>query len=32
VAKHARTILEGDKAARQKLYEKLGLPADDSVK
>jgi 4-hydroxy-4-methyl-2-oxoglutarate aldolase len=32
VARHARRILEGDKASRRKLYEKLGLPADDSVK
>jgi hypothetical protein len=32
VARHARRILEGDKAARRKLYEKLGLPPDDSVK
>jgi 4-hydroxy-4-methyl-2-oxoglutarate aldolase len=32
VASHARRILEGDKASRRKLYEKLGLPPDDSVK
>jgi regulator of RNase E activity RraA len=32
VAKYARTILEGDKAGRRKLYEKLGLPTDESVK
>jgi 4-hydroxy-4-methyl-2-oxoglutarate aldolase len=32
VAKYARTILEEDKAGRRKLYEKLGLPADESVK
>ena len=32
VAAYARKILEGDKAGRRKLYEKLGLPADASVK
>jgi hypothetical protein len=32
VARYARGILEGDKAGRRKLYEKLGIPADDSVK
>lgn len=32
VARYAREILEGDKAARRKLYEKLGLPEDDSVR
>lgn len=32
VAKYARRILDEDKAGRRKLYEKLGLPADDSVK
>jgi regulator of RNase E activity RraA len=32
VAEYARVILDGDKAGRQKLYERLGLPADDSVK
>jgi hypothetical protein len=32
VAKYARKILEGDKKGRRQLYEKLGLPADDSVK
>jgi regulator of RNase E activity RraA len=32
VARYARKILEGDKDGRRKLYEKLGLPADDSVK
>ena len=32
VAEYARAILDGDKAGRQKLYEKLGLPSDDSVK
>jgi 4-hydroxy-4-methyl-2-oxoglutarate aldolase len=32
VARYAAKILEGDKAARRKLYERLGLPPDDSVK
>jgi regulator of RNase E activity RraA len=32
VAGHARKVLDEDKAARRKLYEKLGLPLDDSVK
>jgi 4-hydroxy-4-methyl-2-oxoglutarate aldolase len=32
VANYAREILDGDKAGRRKLYDKLGLPADDSVK
>jgi regulator of RNase E activity RraA len=32
VARHARKILEGDKAGRRRLYEKLGLEPDDSVK
>jgi 4-hydroxy-4-methyl-2-oxoglutarate aldolase len=32
VARYAREILEGDKAARRKLYEKVGLPSDDSIK
>jgi 4-hydroxy-4-methyl-2-oxoglutarate aldolase len=32
VAAYARKILDGDKAGRRKLYEKLGLPADSSVK
>ncbi len=32
VARYARRILEGDKAGRRKLYEKLGLPPDDSVR
>ena len=32
VAAYARKILEGDKAGRRKLYEKLGLPPDQSVK
>ena len=32
VAQYATNILKDDKAGRKKLYEKLGLPADDSVK
>ena len=32
VAEYSRAILDGDKAGRRKLYEKLGLPPDDSVK
>jgi regulator of RNase E activity RraA len=32
VAEYARVILDGDKAGRRKLYEKLGLPPDDSVR
>ena len=32
VARYARSTLEGDKAGRRRLYEKLGLPPDDSVK
>lgn len=32
VAKHAHKILEGDKAGRRNLYEKLGLPMDNTVK
>ena len=32
VARYAHQILEGDKEGRRKLYEKLGLPFDDSVK
>jgi hypothetical protein len=32
VARYARKILDGDKAGRRGLYEKLGLPADESVK
>jgi regulator of RNase E activity RraA len=31
VARYAKRILEGDKAGRLKLYEKLGLPKDKSV-
>lgn len=32
VAAAARKILEGDKAGRRKLYEKLGMPMDNTVK
>lgn len=32
VAEYARGILEGDKQGRRGLYERLGLPMDDSVK
>ncbi|MFB0525701.1 MAG: RraA family protein, partial [Phycisphaerae bacterium] len=32
VAEYARATLDKDKAGRRKLYEKLGLPLDDSVK
>lgn len=32
VAKYARATLDGDKAGRRKLYEKLKLPLDESVK
>ena len=32
VAEYAKGILDGDKAGRRRLYEKLGLPLDDSVK
>jgi 4-hydroxy-4-methyl-2-oxoglutarate aldolase len=32
VAKYAKKILDEDKAGRRKLYERLGLPVDDSVK
>lgn len=32
VARYARKILEGDKAGRRGLYEKLGLTLDESVK
>jgi 4-hydroxy-4-methyl-2-oxoglutarate aldolase len=31
VASYARRIMEGDKAGRRALYEKLGIPADKSV-
>jgi len=29
---HVRAVLKGDKAGRRRLYKKLGLPPDDSVK
>ncbi len=32
VAEYAKATIEGDKAGRRRLYEKLGLPLDDSVK
>jgi regulator of RNase E activity RraA len=32
VAKYAKKILDDDKAGRRRLYERLGLPLDDSVK
>lgn len=32
VARYARRILEGDKAGRRRLYEKLGMPPDESVR
>jgi len=32
VAEYARGILDGDKAGRRRLYEKLGVQPDDSVK
>jgi regulator of RNase E activity RraA len=32
VAAYARKILDGDKAGRRRLYEKLGLPSDASVR
>jgi regulator of RNase E activity RraA len=32
VARYARGILDGDKEGRRKLYEKLGIPIDDSVR
>jgi len=32
VARYAKKILDGDKGGRRKLYEKLNLPSDDSVK
>jgi len=32
VAAYARATLDGDKAGRRRLYEKLGLPPDDSVR
>jgi regulator of RNase E activity RraA len=32
VADYAQAVIKGDKAGRRRLYEKLGLPPDDSVK
>ncbi|MGI8783521.1 MAG: RraA family protein [Acidobacteriota bacterium] len=32
VARAARTILDGDKAGRRRLYERLGMPLDKTVK
>ena len=32
VAAHARATLDSDKAGRRRLYQKLGLPEDDSVR
>jgi regulator of RNase E activity RraA len=32
VAKYAQTIIEGDKAGRRALYQRLGLPEDPSVR
>ena len=32
VAAYARAVMEGDKAGRRRLYKKLGLPEDGSVK
>jgi regulator of RNase E activity RraA len=32
VARYARGVLDGDKAGRRRLYERLSLPLDDSVK
>jgi len=32
IARYARGILDGDKAGRRKLYQKLGLPPDESVR
>lgn len=32
VAEHAQSVLEGDKAGRRRLYEKLGMPLDHTVK
>jgi regulator of RNase E activity RraA len=32
VAEYAQQILEGDKTGRRGLYQKLGMPADDSVR
>jgi regulator of RNase E activity RraA len=32
VAEYAHKVIEGDKAGRRRLYQKLGLPLDESVK
>lgn len=32
VAEHAQAVLKGDKAGRRRLYEKLGIPLDNTVK
>jgi hypothetical protein len=32
VAEYARLTIESDKAGRRALYEKLGLPMDETVK
>lgn len=32
VARHAHDVLKGDKAGRRRLYEKLDMPLDDSVR
>jgi regulator of RNase E activity RraA len=32
VAKYAREVLESDKQARRNLYEKMGMPLDETVK
>lgn len=32
VAEHAQTVLAGDKAGRRRLYERLGMPLDNTVK
>jgi 4-hydroxy-4-methyl-2-oxoglutarate aldolase len=32
VAEYAQAIIEGDKATRRRLCQRLGLPPDDSVK
>jgi regulator of RNase E activity RraA len=32
VAEYAQGVLEGDKAGRRRLYEKLGMPLDHTVK
>jgi len=32
VAENAQVVLKGDKAGRRRLYEKLGIPLDNTVK